>query len=54
MAEGRVGAIGQQSIEAIVLLDSDETKLIFRPQDLSSYTLALLPKKTSLSPLTYE
>jgi len=30
MAEGRVGAIAQQSIEAIVLLDSDETKLDFQ------------------------
>jgi hypothetical protein len=30
MAEDRIGAITQESIEAIVLLNSDETKLHFQ------------------------
>ena len=49
MAEDRIGGITEQSIKAIVLLNSDETTFISGPHALQQYTLALLPPENQTS-----
>jgi hypothetical protein len=50
MAEDRIGAITQQSIEAIVVLNSDETQPHFQTSCSAEYTLALLPPENAEAP----
>jgi hypothetical protein len=50
MAEDRIGAITQQSIEAIVVLNSDETQPHFQTSCSAKCTLALLPPGDAEAP----